>query len=428
MSMLFSLLAVVQLAQGGQQCATPYVDATATYAAQAIVPSGIRVDRTTFVDLTVVIGPDGSLQSVRVTRSSGNSALDAAAMDAARRSRFSPKILNCAAVTGQYLFRVSFAPGTGKQGSAPATLPPNANTSPRADTAPAQQPPTTQYVRMCSPYQNMTDSQFARSKAALEARNKAALQRLASKRVPVPTPLSDAQVLAAVKAHRHGARSVRILVKNFNAFGVVIGWSGPDQSKSDAVQIENGNGAAELDLVVFSPNQQFLRLQRISSSDLERAYGFVRSMAAYMLLNEVLANDVPVPRLGCVRAFQIQLDMPGVMPEIDAAMLQPPARDPQAERNALKAYEAFVSSKEAGNVLTAETIRALGKAPSVSFIYRDRFRTSKGAEEIDVVRLSNGAARTYMGLGIDASGKASRGTPALCLVGDERCAQYYVWP
>lgn len=421
-SVLFNVLAAVQLAQGGRQCATPYVDATATYAAQPVAPPNVRVDRMTFAELAVVIGPSGSLQNVRVMRSSGNSALDAAALDAARRSRFSPKVVNCAPVTGQYLFRITFAPDA-------AGAAPNASTSPPSSTAPAQQPPTPQYVRMCSPYQNMTDAQFAGAKAALEARNKAALQRLATKGLRMSTPLSDAQVLAAVKAHRPGARVVRILVKNFNMFGAVAGWSGPDQPKSDAVQIEDGNGAPNLDLAVFSPDRQFLRLQPISSSALERPYGFARWMAAYMLLNDVLANDNPVPRIGCVRAFENQIDMPGVLPEIDAAMLQPPAADRRAESAVLKAYHDFISLQQPSTAPTGETIRALGKAPSASFIYRDRFAMRKGDEEIDVVKLSNGAARTYVMLGIDQAGKASIfRPPALCLVGDQRCAQYYMWP
>lgn len=428
MTTLFALIAAIQLAQSNQQCATPYVEATATYAAQPAVPATTRVERTTFVDLILVIGPTGNLKSVQLNKSSGNSALDAAAMDAARRSTFSPKVVNCNAVIGQYMFRVSFAPNNDKATQAP---PPHNTlkgaTFPSSDAVP-RQPLGTKYARMCSPYQDMTDAQFAAAKATLEARNKAALQRLSNKVVAMTMPLTDARVLAAVRTHRPRARAVRILVKNFNMFGAVPVWSGPGEPNSDAVQIEHDDRSAELAVAVFSSEGQFLRLEPIASSDLERPYDVARTMAAYMLLNDLLADDTRVPRVGCLRAFSIELDMPGALPEIDAAMSRPPAPDHQAERNALKAYKDFASSKGRDNTLTGETIKRLGNTPNVSFIYRDQFRTAKGDQELDVVKVSNGAARTYVMLGVDPSGQGSIGPPALCLVGDQRCAQYYVWP
>jgi TonB family protein len=65
------------------------------------------------VAVTVLIRADGTVQSASVARSSGNAALDAAAVAAASKTTYLPKTLNCKAVPGAYLFKVTFDPGAG---------------------------------------------------------------------------------------------------------------------------------------------------------------------------------------------------------------------------------------------------------------------------------------------------------------------------
>lgn len=56
----------------------------------------------------VTVAPDGSVRDATLSQSTGNSNLDAAALQAAMQSRFSPKMVNCHAVEGDYLFKTTF--------------------------------------------------------------------------------------------------------------------------------------------------------------------------------------------------------------------------------------------------------------------------------------------------------------------------------
>lgn len=91
--------------------------------------SGISTE--TVVAVAVTIGADGNLVEARISQSSGNMALDQAAIAAARQSTYEPKMeavpvrrqagaggaqnnsdagTVCRAVTGEYLFKVTFRP------------------------------------------------------------------------------------------------------------------------------------------------------------------------------------------------------------------------------------------------------------------------------------------------------------------------------
>jgi TonB family protein len=54
----------------------------------------------------VLIGPDGSVQNAMIYRSSGNTALDNAAVTAAKAATYSPKVVNCQPAAGVYLLRL----------------------------------------------------------------------------------------------------------------------------------------------------------------------------------------------------------------------------------------------------------------------------------------------------------------------------------
>jgi TonB family protein len=73
------------------------------------------------VQIEVVIDPSGHVGETRVYKSSGNQAIDDAATRAASRSSYAPKLVNCQAVAGYYVFRSDFEPES--YAPAPADLP-----------------------------------------------------------------------------------------------------------------------------------------------------------------------------------------------------------------------------------------------------------------------------------------------------------------
>jgi len=62
------------------------------------------------VIVRVAIAADGTVSSATLTSPSGNVNLDAAALQAARQTTYSPKMVDCRAVAGDYMFQVTFEP------------------------------------------------------------------------------------------------------------------------------------------------------------------------------------------------------------------------------------------------------------------------------------------------------------------------------
>ena len=62
------------------------------------------------VNVKVTVGPSGNLIGASVYKSSGNMAIDQAALRAARESNYSPKLVDCQPTQGDYLFRADFQP------------------------------------------------------------------------------------------------------------------------------------------------------------------------------------------------------------------------------------------------------------------------------------------------------------------------------
>ncbi|MGA8098231.1 MAG: M56 family metallopeptidase [Candidatus Cybelea sp.] len=89
-------------------CAKPNVEATVTDPVAPVMPHGLHVSGKTVVDVT--IDPNGHAIAAKILRSSGYPAMDQAVVEAARKSAYSPKIVNCAPAQGAYLFRADFAP------------------------------------------------------------------------------------------------------------------------------------------------------------------------------------------------------------------------------------------------------------------------------------------------------------------------------
>ena len=64
----------------------------------------------TTVQVEVTVGPSGNLVGTKIYKSSNNMAIDQAALRAARQSSYSPKLVDCQPVEGDYLFRADFQP------------------------------------------------------------------------------------------------------------------------------------------------------------------------------------------------------------------------------------------------------------------------------------------------------------------------------
>jgi protein TonB len=95
-------------------CKVPFQDAQATNAVTPDYPEEAREAGMGEAQATVVvtISPSGSLVSATIGQSTGNTAMDNAAVAAARQSTYAPKIVDCQAVQGTYNFKVTFDPNS----------------------------------------------------------------------------------------------------------------------------------------------------------------------------------------------------------------------------------------------------------------------------------------------------------------------------
>jgi hypothetical protein len=267
-------------------------------------------------------------------------------------------------------------------------------------------PPPQSYVRFCSQYQSMTNAQYQHALLAdSDQENR----------------LPDSVVLNAIRPQLPAPIELSVSLRQYNSM-----TGDRNGQKSAVVRVEN-RGETSYVVAEFSRNGQFIKTTPVSATVVERWYGFARAMAAYMLLNDLLASDTVVPRLGCARAAGIQLyAVAGILPSIQHAFLTIPEQDPDLLRLALGAYRNFTKSDEAQrNPLTRHTIEQLGNSPSIVLVYRSPDAASNAAQV--VVRLSNGSVRTYAGVTVIAN-KAEMSSPGLCEVGDIRCAGDYSWP
>ncbi len=89
-------------------CAKPNVDALVLTPAEPQTPHGLKAGASAIVSVT--IAPNGSVTHANVWKTSGNAQIDRSVLEAARHSKYSPKLVDCKAVTGNYLFRADFAP------------------------------------------------------------------------------------------------------------------------------------------------------------------------------------------------------------------------------------------------------------------------------------------------------------------------------
>jgi TonB family protein len=88
------------------------VDASVTNAVQPEYPESAKDMNMgpVTVQIEVTVGPSGNLVGAKIYKSGNNMAIDQAALRAARESTYSPKLVDCNAVEGDYLFRADFQP------------------------------------------------------------------------------------------------------------------------------------------------------------------------------------------------------------------------------------------------------------------------------------------------------------------------------
>ncbi len=93
-------------------CADPYREATMTNGVSPEYPESAKEQGLgpVTVIVKITLSPAASVESASVLQSSGNMAVDQAAIIAARQSSYAPKLMNCQPAEGTYSFRANFDP------------------------------------------------------------------------------------------------------------------------------------------------------------------------------------------------------------------------------------------------------------------------------------------------------------------------------
>jgi len=95
-------------------CASPYRAARVVKAVSPAYPESARklgLGPVTVL-VAITINADGTLKAASIKKSSGNAAIDQAALTATRASTYAPKIVNCIATASSYVFSADFTRGS----------------------------------------------------------------------------------------------------------------------------------------------------------------------------------------------------------------------------------------------------------------------------------------------------------------------------
>lgn len=91
-------------------CSTPFADARTIEQFVPEMPEMAREEGLSgTAEVKVTLSAQGTVTDATIYLSTGSPVLDAAAVDAARRTTYAPKIVDCETVAGEYLFRVEFS-------------------------------------------------------------------------------------------------------------------------------------------------------------------------------------------------------------------------------------------------------------------------------------------------------------------------------
>jgi D-alanyl-D-alanine endopeptidase (penicillin-binding protein 7) len=89
-------------------CAHPNAEASVRNPEPPMLPHGLKASGS--VDVSVTISPSGRVTHTSIVKSSGNATIDDAVAEAARKSTYTPKMVNCLPVQGGYVFHADFEP------------------------------------------------------------------------------------------------------------------------------------------------------------------------------------------------------------------------------------------------------------------------------------------------------------------------------
>lgn len=101
-------------------CGAPFQDAAIVQRVNPEIPHGSTIYQPVQGSVQVSVAPDGSVAAVQMVQSTGDSQLDAAILDAARRSTYQAKSDNCTPTFGTYLYHASFGGPSPLPSGAPA--------------------------------------------------------------------------------------------------------------------------------------------------------------------------------------------------------------------------------------------------------------------------------------------------------------------
>lgn len=85
-------------------------DGSIASSAHAVLPADVHLQQAATALVKVTIGENGQLVDAKIQQSSGNNAVDQAALDAAKRSTYAPKFVSCKAVVASYIYKMVFNP------------------------------------------------------------------------------------------------------------------------------------------------------------------------------------------------------------------------------------------------------------------------------------------------------------------------------
>lgn len=380
-------------------CAIAYQDATVTQAATPVYPSNARTRHEATVNLIVTVGPDGKLQSARIAQSSGDMALDAAAMQAARDSQFAPKIVDCRPVSGQYLLHETLDPSETSGRPAPPMRAPGSYVP--TSTSPMR------YVQYCT---------GSRASRAVKPRTENAPAILKAARSALIHPPAGLPALREI-------RSLSVAMYAYAPPGDAVRTEVPQ----DVLKIVTP-AKTMYATIRFDAAGRYTGIQPVSTR-FTHFLDFMRFIAAYGLQNNLLAT--PVNRASCAADIAATYgSAPVVAEELEAAMKDehPPVTSQQYERikGALLKIDT-VPRSDPNPQLTRQTLSRIGRDPKITVVYRDVPLSPSSLRELDVVRVGTNPA-TYAMYEVSSDGHGTIGPLPLCVVGDTRCARYYVWP
>ncbi len=220
--------------------------------------------------------------------------------------------------------------------------------------------------------------------------------------------------------------AVRVTVLTVQAHYIAGRFTG----ERDLVRIDSATGKRFL-LVDIDADGAVRRTNPATEGDAVPAYVFAQGFAAYMYLNQLLADEGTDHRTSCAEEAQAELSSaPALASELARAfdVGRVPSREVAERVNT--AYKAFLATEPFGDepkALLSDLRRQLGTSPPIQVYYRDENDLTD--TEIVIVRLGTQQSHAYVLVRTALhEGRSTVGVAPVCLYGDTRCSKYYAWP